>query len=140
MNRRAADLTDPDYGGRGIHVEHEPWKSDYVAFRDWALTNDYKSGLEIDRKDNDKGYSPENCWFATPSQNCRNKRSNKLLTAFGETKTMIEWSEDTRCSVSYDTLQCRVSQYGWPIEKAISLPKVLRRPSAASAMGHRYGA
>lgn len=49
-----------DYGGRGIRVCKE-WLDDFSAFQKWALANGYKEGLTIDRKDNDKGYSPNNC-------------------------------------------------------------------------------
>lgn len=49
-----------DYGGRGIKVCEE-WLDDFSAFQKWALANGYKEGSTIDRKDNDKGYSPDNC-------------------------------------------------------------------------------
>jgi len=47
------------YGERGITVCDE-WQ-DYIAFRDWALNNDYYDDLTLDRIDNDKGYAPDNC-------------------------------------------------------------------------------
>lgn len=65
-----------DYGGRGITVCDE-WKHDFAAFRDWALANGYAEGLTIDRKDNDKGYSPENCRWATYSQQRKNQRPRR---------------------------------------------------------------
>lgn len=64
------------YGGRGISVCEE-WKDDYEAFRNWALANGYKQGLELDRKDNDKGYSPENCRFVTHRENLLNTHRAK---------------------------------------------------------------
>ncbi len=65
-----------DYGGRGIKVCDE-WRK-FVNFRDWALSNGYCEGLTIDRTDNDKGYSPDNCRFVTMAENSRNRRSTKL--------------------------------------------------------------
>ena len=47
----------PIYGGRGITVCEE-WREDPNTFIDWALANGYKDGLQIDRIDNDAGYSP----------------------------------------------------------------------------------
>ena len=58
------------YGGRGITVCDE-WQ-DFGAFRDWA-GEDWR-GLTLDRIDNDKGYSPDNCKWSTPSEQCVNRR------------------------------------------------------------------
>ena len=65
-----------NYGGRGISVCLE-WFHDYSAFRDWALSTGYEPGLTIDRIDNDKGYSPENCRWTTRATQSRNQRARK---------------------------------------------------------------
>ena len=54
------------YGGRGISVCTE-WER-FEPFRDWSLLNGYKDGLSIDRIDNDKGYSPDNCKWSTAKE------------------------------------------------------------------------
>lgn len=64
------------YGGRGITVCDE-WL-DSSNFISWSLTNGWSEGLQIDRIDNDRGYSPGNCRWVNPSVNCRNRRSTKL--------------------------------------------------------------
>lgn len=58
------------YGGRGITIAEE-WDS-FIAFRDWSYEHGYKDGLEIDRIDNNKGYSPENCRWVTHAINLQN--------------------------------------------------------------------
>lgn len=65
------------YGGRGITVCKE-WINDFKCFYDWAITNGYKKGLTIDRKENDGGYIPNNCRFVTNAENSRNSRQTKL--------------------------------------------------------------
>ena len=60
------------YGGRGIKVSAE-W-NDFAKFREWALSAGYAPGLQVDRKDNDKGYSPENCRMATRTEQIQNRR------------------------------------------------------------------
>ena len=65
-----------EYGGRGIIICDE-WKSDFKSFYDWAMLNGYSEELSIDRIDNDRGYSPENCRWTTKTIQCRNQRMKK---------------------------------------------------------------
>lgn len=109
-----------DYGGRGISVCAE-WMNSFEAFRDWALANGYRPGLQIDRRDNDGNYEPDNCRWVTRTVNARNTRTNNVVEAFGERKTMAEWSEDSRCVVPYSTLWNRIAR-GIAAESAITSP------------------
>lgn len=65
-----------NYGGRGITVCDE-WIDDFSAFYNWAMQNGYSDKLTIDRKNNDKGYSPDNCRWATMKEQQNNRRNNK---------------------------------------------------------------
>ena len=109
-----------DYGGRGIEV-CDGWRNDYKAFHEWSLVHGWKEGLTIDRRDNESGYSPENCRFVTMAVNSRNKRTTRNITAFGETKCASEWIRDSRCVMGLDGLLKRLRS-GMTPEEAISAP------------------
>ena len=65
------------YGARGIKVCEE-WENSFEAFREWALSSGYRSGLQIDRRESDGDYCPENCRWVTSKVNVRNRRTIKL--------------------------------------------------------------
>lgn len=70
------------YSGRSISVCEE-W-DDFVSFRNWSISNGYRDGLEIDRIDNTRGYSPRNCRWASRVERMRNtsKRRNAKTSKY----------------------------------------------------------
>lgn len=82
----------PLYGGRGITVCDE-WLAAPQAFYDWVESvGGRPKGYTLDRVDNSKGYSPENCQFISMREQSRNKRSNIQLTHNGITKCLTDWA------------------------------------------------
>jgi hypothetical protein len=77
------------YGGRGITVCKE-WLDFGVFRRDMAPRPD---GAQIDRINNNVGYSKSNCKWVTSKENCRNRRSNVLVEYDGRTMTVSEAAE-----------------------------------------------
>lgn len=98
------------YGGRGITVCDE-WRNDFGAFYGWALENGYADDLTIDRIDNDKGYSPDNCRWADVETQCRNRSSNINITIGNATKTLTEWCEIFE--LPYQTIRARYKHNGF---------------------------
>lgn len=109
-----------NYGGRGITICSE-WLGEhgFEDFAKWSMENGYSDNLSIDRKDNDKGYSPDNCRWATAKEQANNTRSTVFLTYKRETKSASEWSEIT--GIRQDTLTNR-KRNGWTDEECIETP------------------
>jgi hypothetical protein len=80
-----------DYGGRGITF-CERWERFENFYEDMG---DPPKGMSIERIDNDKGYSPENCKWADKIQQGSNKRNNIFIELNGERLTVAEWSKMT---------------------------------------------
>ena len=115
-----------DYGGRGITV-CDRWKDspeNFIADMGRKPTPKH----EIDRIDNDGPYSPENCRWATRSENDRNRRSNRWVTASGERKTLAEWSQIV--GISDDVLSKRLDA-GWSPEIALYTPVAPKAPNGS---------
>lgn len=107
-----------DYGGRGIQVDYF-WRNDFTLFRYWAIKNGYKKGLELDRIDNNKDYTPLNCRFTTHKQNNRNKRDNRWVDFNGEKRLLIELCEVY--SLNYKTVENRIRR-GWTVFNSLTTP------------------
>lgn len=87
----------PRYGGRGITLCDE-WMNDAKAFCEWAYEHGYKEDAKygectVDRIDNNKGYSPDNCRIVNEKVQANNRRSNMFIEHNGETKTLQQWAE-----------------------------------------------
>lgn len=104
------------YGARGITV-CERWRESFVNFL--ADMGDRPDGCSIDRIDNDGPYAPENCRWATLSQQNSNTRQNHNLTYDGETLTIAQWS--LRLGISQHTIRNRL-RYGWSVERTLTEP------------------
>jgi hypothetical protein len=109
-----------DYGGRGICVCSR-WLSFENFISDMGLRPD---GCTLDRIDNDKGYSPDNCRWATTYTQASNKRNSKRYTCNGMTLTEAEWAAVR--SMKRTTIQYRIKA-GWTIEQTLGF---VERPEA----------
>lgn len=112
MKSRCYDKTDKrysDYGGRGIEICPE-WLENFENFVSWSLENGFDDNLQIDRIDNDSGYSPRNCRWISIKENCRNRRSNVMIEYQGKMITLVELSEIL--NIPYKTAYSKYRKYG----------------------------
>jgi hypothetical protein len=110
----------PNYGGRGIMVCDE-WH-DFQAFYDWAMENGYADDLSIERIDVDKGYSPDNCRWATMLEQARNKQTTVRVMCNGDEVPLKVACE--RLGLPYKAVHLRMTRYGMSYEEAVSTPFV----------------
>lgn len=96
------------YGANDIHVCEE-WNN-FETFYNWAISNGWAAGLSIDRIDNSRGYSPDNCRFVTVKDQSRNRTTNVWITVNGITKLQLEWAEFL--GLSYSTISVWKRRHG----------------------------
>ena len=113
-----------NYGGRGITICQE-WE-EFIPFREWANNNGYADNLTIDRIDVNGNYCPENCRWADIKTQNNNTTRNRLLTAFGETMNVAQWSE--KVGIKRGVIYNRIDTYQWDVEKALTTPVEQRNP------------
>lgn len=104
-----------NYGGRGITVCEKWLKSFENFYSDMGKSND----LSVDRIDVNGNYCPENCRWATPTEQARNRTNNVLFLYRGEEKCASEWCEIYNMATS--TFHNRLKR-GWNIEKILEEP------------------
>lgn len=107
-----------EYGGRGIAV-CERWGKFENFLADMG---ERPAGTSIDRIDVDGDYTPENCRWATASEQSRNMRPGRRLL-FGKVQTLrAAWEENAPAGLSLAAVRRRIRRYGWSEEDAISTP------------------
>lgn len=116
------------YGARGITV-CDAWQT-FDGFARDMLPIPF-DGASLDRIDNDKGYSLDNCRWVTRADQHRNKRSNRLVTIGEETKILADWCR--HYGVDPNVVQARL-RCGWEMEPALIQPV---RPKRAHAHKHQ---
>lgn len=114
------------HGSRGITISPS-WEKFENFYKDMG---ERPSGMSLERLDNDGPYSKENCTWATPTQQARNRRSSRHLEVGGVTKTVAEWAEDYGHETH--TVIGRL-ELGWEPERALTTP--VRKPVEIKAFG-----
>lgn len=105
-----------DYGGRGIRVCRK-WMKFINFLSDMGICP--SPSHTLGRKSNSKGYSPKNCRWETRIEQANNKRTSRLITAFGRTMTLAQWGLESPVTTS--AIYRRIKS-GWDAESAIKTP------------------
>lgn len=114
-----------NYGARGIKV-CKRWKQFDKFLLDMGPRPE---GYTLERKNNNKGYTPKNCeWVPSARQN-RNTRTNNWLTVGTERMLLVDWAR--RLGTRPTTIWLRINKYGWSVAEACTVPvaaRTRRRP------------
>lgn len=107
-----------NYGGRGVTV-CDAWINDYLQFKK-DMGDRPAKGYSLERVDNDKGYSKENCVWILNIYQSENKRNNHKYFYGGETLSIGKLAK--KYNLKDSTLRSRLLDLGWSIEQAIETP------------------
>lgn len=119
MRQRCRNQNDkinwPKYGGRGIKSCRR-WEKFENFLADMG---EQPPGLTLERKDNNLGYSKENCIWADKTQQANNRRTSRFLTFNNRTQTIAQWRKET--GLYRHAIYQRLDR-GWSVEEALTTP------------------
>lgn len=105
------------YGERGIVICKE-WIEDFNVFYNWAKDKYFKEAY-IDRINVNGMYEPKNCRFVNAIESANNKRNNVIVVYKNKNYTIADLSRHKDCNVNYKTLNNRIVNLKWNIEKSL---------------------
>jgi len=124
MKQRCTDTNHPqfaDYGGRGISV-CDAW-SDF-----WTFASDMgerPDSYTLDRIDNDLGYCPENCRWASRHQQALNQRRRKVMAKSGYKGVKRAGSRWVATAYVRGSGQVHLGRFSTPEEAAQAVKQVM---------------
>jgi len=93
--------------------------NDWLVFYNWAKNNGWQPGLTIDRINNNKGYSPDNCRWVSKKENNRNRRCVNLYDWGGEKLTLGQIAECEGFNErDVERARNRIKKYGYSVYDA----------------------
>lgn len=136
MIQRCENKTDAKtysrYGGRGI-VVCERWRQSFAAFYD-DMGPRPSAKHSIDRINNNGNYEPDNCRWATRSEQQRNKRDSRIIECFGKRLTLAGWEDET--GIYRKTIAIRIDKLRWPVDRALTEPSGSFKNRPTCPKGH----
>lgn len=107
------------YGGRGIMYDPK-WESFQEFYRD--MREGYSNKLTLERVNVNGNYCKDNCTWATPREQGRNRRNTITVIYQGEEQSLCEIYEKYNVGIPYNQFSTRIHKYGWDVDKAIATP------------------
>lgn len=105
-----------DYGGRGIVMSDE-WRDSFEAFyRDMGPRP--SSHYTVERRENNEGYTKENCHWVTRIEQANNTRRNVFYCYNGVCKTLSTWCREL--NLNYNTVYQKINRCGQSLEEIIN--------------------
>jgi hypothetical protein len=105
------------YGAIGIKIEDPRW---FVFSNFLEDMKECPEGMSLERKDNTKGYCKDNCKWATPLEQARNRKNTPMITYLGRTQSIAAWADEL--GFNYFTLRDRLVNKKWSVELAFTEP------------------
>ena len=120
------------YGGRGIYICHA-WRNDFTLFyKELGKAPSRKHSIE--RIDNEKGYIPGNCRWATQEEQTQNMRTTKKYLYRGKLVSVQQARRMASSEASYITIKTRIRN-GWDFTKAIETPVSIKHSINSRSRG-----
>ena len=135
MKRRCYDENDEAYrwyGAKGIKICNE-WVKNPKSFEEWSMNNGYTDSMTIDRIDETKWYSPDNCRWITRNDNARYKSTTRVINVDGISLTGRDWAG--KLGIGTNKINEYVRQYGIDVT-AEFIKRVLENPEHKKDIKH----
>ena len=135
MKRRCYDENDEAYrwyGAKGIKICNE-WVKNPKSFEEWSMNNGYTDSMTIDRIDETKWYSPDNCRWITRNDNARYKSTTRVINVDGISLTGRDWAG--KLGLGTNKINEYVRQYGIDVT-AEFIKRVLENPEHKNDIKH----
>ena len=121
------------YGAKGIKICDE-WIENPKSFEEWSMGNGYTDSMTIDRIDENKWYSPDNCRWVTGEDNARYKSTTRMIEVDGVSLTGRDWAN--KLGISTNKINKYVRQYGMDAT-AEFIRRVLENPERKKELKHK---
>jgi hypothetical protein len=134
MKQRCCNKENKDYafwGGKGVTI-CDQWLDSFENFlKDMG---ERPANTTLDRKNNDGNYEPNNCRWATQTEQNRNRSNSKNITINNETKPLYVFAD--LFGVARTAVSQRINQYGWTIAMALLIPTKQRNQGLGKLAKH----